>query len=325
MPVRNGEKYIAEAIESCLQQTYSNTELLVVDDGSSDQTIDIVRGFGIEPIINQGRPGANAARNLGLKSARGVFVKFLDADDMLMPRALEQQVKFAKSLGSKQIGFGSRLDFGTVSSDGFSTSGGSSEAIPFSFYIQTSVPLHRREDLLHVGGFDLRCRVLQDWNLHVRLWEAGFSFVASDIPVILYRHHRSPERISNQYLAYRAPITDAFETKLLTWRNFSEEQKTPEMRRWFLDQLFIGYYQAKADRNLSLFNEISAELIAGGAKLEGERYSVSSRLLISLIGYETFLKLNAKMIALMARVSDASNLVPARKLQDPASRDANLI
>ena len=89
--VYNGERYLAEAIESILAQTHPPSELIVVDDGSTDGTATIARGFA--EVRYQYRPngGIGAARNLGLELARGDFIAFLDADDLWMPEKLAQQ------------------------------------------------------------------------------------------------------------------------------------------------------------------------------------------------------------------------------------------
>ena len=89
--VYNGERYLAEAIESILAQTHPPSELIVVNDGSTDGTATIARGFA--EVRYQYRPngGIGAARNLGLELARGDFIAFLDADDLWMPEKLAQQ------------------------------------------------------------------------------------------------------------------------------------------------------------------------------------------------------------------------------------------
>jgi glycosyltransferase involved in cell wall biosynthesis len=83
VPVFDGERYLAEAVESILTQTYRPIEVIVVDDGSTDATAAIAEGYG-EPVrhVRQPRAGAPAARNRGLQEAVGEFVAFLDADDL---------------------------------------------------------------------------------------------------------------------------------------------------------------------------------------------------------------------------------------------------
>ena len=91
LPVYNGEKYIQKAIESVLNQTFTDFELIVVNDGSTDHTLDIINSFDDAriTIINQSNQGPGAARNNALKIARGQYVMYLDSDDWYHERALE--------------------------------------------------------------------------------------------------------------------------------------------------------------------------------------------------------------------------------------------
>lgn len=96
MPVYNVETYIAEAIESVLAQTYENFELLIIDDGSTDASLDICRLVD-DPrlrIIEQENRGLAGARNTGIREARGEFIAFLDSDDLWSPEKLTAHVQF---------------------------------------------------------------------------------------------------------------------------------------------------------------------------------------------------------------------------------------
>ena len=91
LPVYNGEKYIQKAIESVLNQTFTDFELIVVNDGSTDKTLDIINSFDDAriTIINQSNQGPGAARNNALRIAKGQYVMYLDSDDWYHERALE--------------------------------------------------------------------------------------------------------------------------------------------------------------------------------------------------------------------------------------------
>jgi len=95
IPVFNGARYIGEAIHSVLAQIYSNVELIVIDDGSTDKTSGIVQSFG-DRVRYQTQPntGSGAARNRGVELARAEFLTFLDADDLWLPDKLERQMAF---------------------------------------------------------------------------------------------------------------------------------------------------------------------------------------------------------------------------------------
>jgi len=95
IPVYNSEKCLAECIESAIAQTWDNKEIIIVDDGSTDGSFDIAGKYTIYryiKVIRQTNKGASAARNTGLKEAKGDYIQFLDADDLLSPDKIEGQV-----------------------------------------------------------------------------------------------------------------------------------------------------------------------------------------------------------------------------------------
>jgi glycosyltransferase involved in cell wall biosynthesis len=93
VPVYNGDRYLQEAIQSVLDQTYPAQEIIVIDDGSTDESAAIARQFSSVKVITQGQQGEAAARNHGIELATGEFIAFLDADDRWMPTKLENQVQ----------------------------------------------------------------------------------------------------------------------------------------------------------------------------------------------------------------------------------------
>ena len=99
LPVFNGERFIAKAIESVLDQSLKDFELIIVDDGSTDSTREVIDSFDDERIIliSQPNQGPGQARNSGLEVASGEYVMFLDADDWFCSDALETAYNEAKS------------------------------------------------------------------------------------------------------------------------------------------------------------------------------------------------------------------------------------
>ncbi|HUL51233.1 MAG TPA: glycosyltransferase family 2 protein [Candidatus Nitrosotalea sp.] len=95
IPAYNSERWIADAIRSALAQTWSHKEVVIVDDGSTDQTLSVARGFASKNVCVETQPnqGASAARNTAFTKSQGDYITWLDADDMLAPDKLEVQVK----------------------------------------------------------------------------------------------------------------------------------------------------------------------------------------------------------------------------------------
>lgn len=98
IPAYNAEKYIEEAVESALNQTYKNIEILIVNDGSSDGTIGVIRKYYNNPKVkilhheNYQNLGVSKTRQLGVSKAKGKYIAFLDADDICLPERLQLQV-----------------------------------------------------------------------------------------------------------------------------------------------------------------------------------------------------------------------------------------
>ena len=95
IPVYNCEQYIAECIDSVLGQTYENFEIIIIDDGSSDDSVKIVSEYDNDRIklFRQNNSGSAVARNCGVEQASGIWIAFLDADDTWLPDKLQKQLE----------------------------------------------------------------------------------------------------------------------------------------------------------------------------------------------------------------------------------------
>ncbi|NMF64651.1 glycosyltransferase family 2 protein [Brasilonema octagenarum] len=107
IPVYKVEKYVAATIQSVLEQTYTNFELLIIDDGSPDKSIEIFQQFTDNriKIIRQENRGVAAARNVGIRHAQGEYLAFLDADDLWVPEKLEKHVEHLKKSPAVGVSF----------------------------------------------------------------------------------------------------------------------------------------------------------------------------------------------------------------------------
>jgi glycosyltransferase involved in cell wall biosynthesis len=107
IPCYNASRWIGEAIESCLQQTYSDIEIIIIDDGSKDNSLEIIQSYAEKNknIIWQSiyHVGGNHARNVGLSLAQGKYIQFLDADDYILPSKIERQVTFLETTGADVV------------------------------------------------------------------------------------------------------------------------------------------------------------------------------------------------------------------------------
>lgn len=206
-------QYVPDAVESALAQTYSNLEVIVVDDGSTDATQEALRPYhGRIKYIFQHNQGAAAARNTGIQHARGEWIAFLDADDVWHREKVRMQMQSATGM----------QDVGLLGS-------------PVSYYLPsvlTADPevriLHVRDFLLstpfaassvvvrrtcfnEVGLFDTSLRNAEDRDMWLRL-AARFTAVQISCPCLMYRCHsdQKSRHAKRMNLAYRAILSKFF-------------------------------------------------------------------------------------------------------------------
>lgn len=202
MPAYNAARFIRKSIDSILCQSYRNFEIIVVDDGSTDQTLEILGSYhGQLRVYSQVNGGPSHARNNALAHASGEFVWFLDADDLLAPEALRATVAHLSADRDADVAIGKWAyvdESGRVTSDFFlgCKQGPTDPPILFRrMLLQTLVPtgtsLFRRSALSVCGGWDENLWCAEDRDLWLRLLEMGCRFDFLDVPVALYRQHES--------------------------------------------------------------------------------------------------------------------------------------
>jgi glycosyltransferase involved in cell wall biosynthesis len=153
IPAYNAEKFLAETLSSALAQTWSNKEIIVVNDGSTDGSADIVNAFSSSQVVllNQANKGASAAKQTGLEYARGEFIQYLDADDVLAVNKIEMQMNALKDQPDKIAVCKTTHFFGSVANN-----------IPSGddFFLEyLDEPLNFLIKLY--GGFDLHASMIQ--------------------------------------------------------------------------------------------------------------------------------------------------------------------
>lgn len=186
IPAFNASEFIGETLDSVFAQTFSNFEVIVINDGSPD-TPELERALQRFPsklhYIKQENQGAAAARNAGLRAARGEFVAFLDADDTWLPLFLEKQLELLKRNNADLV-FADALLFGDSRLAGrtfMQIEPPSGDVTPENLLavkvtVLTSTVLARKQPVLDVGLFDLSLRRGQDFDLWWRLAKAGARF-----------------------------------------------------------------------------------------------------------------------------------------------------
>jgi len=202
IPTYNYGHYIEAAIDSALNQRYKNIEIIVVDDGSTDDTRSRLQPYHRDlrvNIITQSNRGAAAARNRGMRAATGKFIAFLDADDTYRPDNIA--VKIAFLTAHREFAWcysnwawvdeeGRVIRLGNEPKMSLAHLQMSGNALPLvlqGYKLQTNVFLFRREVLDTVGGFDESLTVLEDHDLFMR---AAAAFPISYVDDVLLEIHQ---------------------------------------------------------------------------------------------------------------------------------------
>jgi len=212
IPTYNSGRFVGHAIESVLAQSFDDLELIVVDDGSTDGTVDRVRSYGDEvTYVTRPNGGPGAARNHGARLASGEWLAFLDADDFWFPNKLAGQLALARRAPDLDVIVGNyhvvdeggRLmheGFGDHPLVGLDSNGADGEGVVFGPESRERYVAHRfgilsttlvRADLFRrVGGFAERLTLAEDIHLMTRLIASARSFGAVRVPVAAYRRRR---------------------------------------------------------------------------------------------------------------------------------------
>lgn len=195
MPCFNSEEYVTGAVESVLRQTYPHVELIVVDDGSSDRSRDILRSYGSRIIlIEQQNKGPYPARNRGIREARGEFVAFLDADDYWSPDFLTKMHKALTDANAALAYCGwQNVGEGAPGGQPYIPPKYEEYDIVKAFLKGCPWPIHaalvRRDIIEKLGGFSERYQTSMDYDLWIRLSSITQNILLVPAVLSFYRWH----------------------------------------------------------------------------------------------------------------------------------------
>jgi len=209
IPSYNSGKFLSTAIDSALNQTFKALEVIVVDDGSTDNTVQVAESYGDRVTLHQQKnAGAAEARNNGAKIANGKWLAFLDADDIWEPIKIETQLSQCGDYvwsHTDSVFIGSGQD-GSVRTSELAPhhSGNVLPELVVTNTVGTSTVMVQKEAFFEVSGFDKSLRALQDWDLWLKL-AAQHALGYIDEPFTQYRVHeqstsRNPKRTLHYHL-----------------------------------------------------------------------------------------------------------------------------
>jgi glycosyltransferase involved in cell wall biosynthesis len=239
IPCYNQAHFLGEAIDSVLAQTYPRFEVIVVDDGSTDNTSEVARRYPEVRCTRQENRGLSAARNTGMCWSHGRYLVFLDADDRLLPIALEAGLECLSTSPESAFVFG---HYELISADGSFLSAKQRPCLTRDLYAvllrdncirMHATVMYRRAVLEYVGGFDTSLNACEDYELYLRV-ARKHSVNWHDKVVAQYRQHetqmvRNPTlmlstsvsvlRSQWKYIEGSEPHEEAYKAGMTLWQS----------------------------------------------------------------------------------------------------------
>ncbi len=192
MPVFNTEKYVAEAIESVLNQTFKDIDLICIDDGSSDRSAEIIKSFGdrVHLLQNEKNSGIGRSRNRGMVAAQGNYIAFIDADDIWKSDKLEKQIDQFEQDSSLAVCFTMMQCFLSPELPEEIKKIRFCPSEPTAGYIAGTVMV-TREVMERVGAFNEQLRIGEFIDWYTKAQDAGFKSIKLDDVLYLRRIHET--------------------------------------------------------------------------------------------------------------------------------------
>ncbi|MCM3729100.1 glycosyltransferase family 2 protein [Neobacillus cucumis] len=229
IPMYNGEEYIQEALDSIINQTYKNLDILVVDDGSTDNSNKIVSSYNdprIRLLVNETNKGLPYTRNLGVKEAKGKYLAIMDADDIALPDRIEKQVKYMEEnididvVGTYYQEFGGR--FNRIRKSSADNQEELKISLIFHNYIGNSTSLIRLNTLKENNlSYNPNFFVLQDYDLWIQISKVGKLFIMPEVLLKYRTGHTNITKLSKtEKAARRKKLMDSIHNDILDFYNF---------------------------------------------------------------------------------------------------------
>lgn len=202
IPTYNTAKYLRESVESVLTQTYSEREIIVIDDGSTDSTPQILAEYGDAiQILRQTNQGSAAACNAGVAAAQGEWVAFLDADDIWLPEKLTRQIEHCRNSvisHTDSMCFGDALPT-EIRRSSFEPpySGSVLKELLIRNFITKSTVLMRRQAFQDLGGFDTSYIAVEDWPFFLKACAEHELGYLPEV-VVRYRVHKKSKSMQGR-------------------------------------------------------------------------------------------------------------------------------
>ena len=297
IPALNAGAWIAETLASVRAQTYRDVETVVVDDGSSDATAEVAESLGAAVIRTHGA-GPGGARNAGMAAARGEFLQFLDADDLLSPEKVSRQVTVLEATDAEVAW--EPFDYLVRASPNAEFTRGqrvcpelgddlAASLLSTRGFVQIGAMLVRRSAHSDCVWFPTARGAVEDIRYVVELALAGATFVSSDVgqPGLLYRQHGGRRYSTRPVVSFARGCAD---NAIWAQSHWEEHGGLTAPRRAALADAYAFAARQLAAHDPVAFEDVAARGLALGAEFTS-RLPTQVRLLTRLVGYHRAEKL----------------------------------
>lgn len=208
IPCFNHAEYISDTISSIQKQKYNFYEIIVVDDGSTDNTKKVIKKYKDVKYIHQDNAGPSSARNRGLMMAAGEYVCFLDADDTIEPGFLSYQVEYLEKNPDIAFVYCDMLAFGRSDKRVAKIKPYNPRTLVQHNYIHVSSLF--RASVIKQFRFDDNLRIFEDWDLYLSLLESGYVGFFLNKPLLRYRKHAEMTSLSDMAMSRSKQVKGNF-------------------------------------------------------------------------------------------------------------------
>ena len=252
IPCFNAEKWIAEAIDSCLRQTYAHVEIIVIDDCSTDKSIEIIKSYGDKIKWEQltENKGGSYARNKGFALSQGEYIQFLDADDFILPQKIERQTHFLEQTGADAVygdwRFQGHQSDGVIFLDEIEKPGKQTdilESLLENWWTAVASLFYTRSAVEKSGGWDETLSAAQDRDFFISVVMSGAKILYQPGCYSIYRRYGNvtvSTASKPRWLENHRRVLQKVESRLLQ----QNQQQIPNHYRRALAQ---GYFELARD------------------------------------------------------------------------------
>ena len=338
IPAYNVEKLIEMTLESVENQTLKDFECIIVNDFSTDNTFEVIKNYirnrpGFRLVSHRANAGLSAARNTGIRFARGEYIAFLDADDLIMPESLELRAKTLDTVRDNDSVIGTYAGSITIDMNckvppigkeiklkkiDFITAGGN---CPFN----ANQPMFKTKLFKNLGGFDHSLKQAEDYDMWMRLLRYGYSIIPTNKQLVTYRQTEGSMIRDNPLLH----LSNSYKNFHSCYQNYCENRFTSKITKHLKKSLadytaelnianrvleFVGIALAKGD-DLKLLEDKLVEYLPNYFDIVEQHRPFENRIKKGIDRYykknvnlndEEFKVLNKKIKTLYKHFKDAS-------------------